>query len=216
MIIGIIGGTGKQGTGIAKRILYNTDYVVYIGSRDQQKGISHAKKLEKQFSGKTIIGGSNHDAVEKADVVIVAVPFDSLEEILINPFKEKLKEKIVIDCINPLKFKKKGVFLFQPDGKSVTEWISEKIDNPKVVAGFKTISSSLLNSMRTIKQDCFVASDSENAKLVVKEMISSILKTRVIDSGPSFTARYLEAMTALAININIRYNSKDAAFKSTL
>ena len=99
--IGIIGGTGAQGTGLGFR-LAKAGFNVILGSRDGAKAVATAAEV-----GHGISGTSNLECAEKSDLVIVAVPWDSHKETLTS-LKNELAGKIVIDCVNPMVLKKEA------------------------------------------------------------------------------------------------------------
>ena len=101
LIVGVLGGTGDQGRGLAYR-LDAAGHRVIIGSRSAERAQAAAAEL-----GGTVRGMTNPDAACEADVVIVAVPWEGHRDLLVS-LAGPLAGKIVIDCVNPMGFDKRG------------------------------------------------------------------------------------------------------------
>ena len=202
LCIGVLGGTGEQGRGLALRLAASGLDVV-IGSRDASRADAIAQDM-----GRGIRGASNADCAGAADVVIVAVPWDGHGELL-ESLKSHLDGKIVVDCVNPLGFDKQGAFaLAVPEG-SAAQQAAGILDSSRVVGAFHHISAVLLldESVASIDTDVLVVGDDREATDVVRGLASRIDGMRGIYAGRLRNAGQVEAMTANLISINRRYKS---------
>jgi len=212
MKIGIIGGTGKQGMGLAK--YWANDYEIFIGSRNEERGIKGAANLNKELGSKQgnfieIKGGSNEDA-SNSDIIVLTIPFDQVEFIL-SPLKKNIESKIIIDVTVNLKF---GKFIKAQslNGLSSYEFIKERFSDSVIVSAFKTISSTLLAQGKKIDQTNFIQSASHEAF----EIVSTLSK--IIGLHPMFVkgmnhANTIEGMVALALQLNKEFPGSHFGFK---
>jgi NADPH-dependent F420 reductase len=209
MQIAILGGTGKEGTGLALR-LAAAGFSVSIGSRDAAK--AHEKALQ---LGAAISGGENTVVVRDADIVFLSVPFDSAEP-LIDACRESWKSgTVVVDSTVPVRFESGRPMLLDMKEGSASERLAPKLPpGVDLVAAFKTIPAHVLAEVE-IPLDCdlMVCGDQAEAKARVIEVASAITGLRPLDAGPLRNARILEAMCVLAISLNRRYKSKAARFR---
>src|SRR5690606_5034028 len=108
LTVGILGGTGEQGRGLARRFAL-AGHEVLIGSRSAERAAEAAASLERGEGAAEVAGADNATVAARADVVIVAVPWDGHRATL-EALREPLAGKIVIDCVNPLGFDKHGAY----------------------------------------------------------------------------------------------------------
>ena len=198
--IGVLGGTGEQGRGLALR-LASAGLNVTIGSRDEARAEAIAADL-----GHGVRGASNGQCARDADVVIIAVPWDGHGDLL-RSMKDHLDGKIVVDCVNPLGFDKQGAFaLAVPEG-SAAQQAAAILSESRVVGAFHHISAVLLldESVASIDTDVLVVGDDREATDVVRGLAASIAGMRGIYAGRLRNAGQVEAMTANLISINRRY-----------
>ena len=138
MIVGVLGGTGDQGRGLAYR-LASAGNPVIIGSRHAERAEAAAAEL----GGGAIRGLANVDAAREADVVIVAVPYEGHRDLL-AALAGPLAGKIVIDCVNPLGFDQRGAFpLPVPEG-SAAQQAAAVLPDSQVVGAFHHVSAVVL------------------------------------------------------------------------
>lgn len=208
--IGIIGGTGKQGSALAKR-LAKKGYSIAIGSRSDERGKQKAADLSKEKGLDNIRGGSN-EIVTECDIVIISIPFSQVADLLL-PLKEGLTGKILIDMTVNLLFGKSTKAQFH-EGKSSYEFIRDHFTESLVVAAFKTISYVVLGGDQPIDQSDFQISDSEEALAVSSQLARDIglVPIRIIGDHHAHT---IERMVALAININKNYKGSHAGYLMT-
>lgn len=198
-MIAVLGGTGPQGKGLALRWAAAGQQVV-IGSRDAQRASAIAQEL-----GHGIIGADNLSAAERADVVLVAVPYDG-HAALLAEVAPALAGKIVIDCVNPLGFDKQGAFPLPVAEGSAAQQAAVVLPESRVVAAFHHISAVLLQDLdHELDIDILVLADDREAADQVIALADLIPGMRGVFAGRLRNACQVEALTANLISINRRY-----------
>ncbi len=200
--VGVLGGTGDQGRGLARRLAMAGQSVT-IGSRDAARAADVAEALKVGVSG-----ASNEDCARASDIVIVAVPWDGHESLL-ESLVEPLAGKIVVDCVNPLGFDKQGAFGLQVDDGSAAQQAARILTSSRVVAAFHHISAVLLldESVDTIDTDVLVLGDDRQATDAVQALADRIPGIRGVFGGRLRNAGQVEALTANLISMNRRYKA---------
>lgn len=203
LVVGVLGGTGDQGRGLAAR-LGRAGVKVIIGGRDGAK----ASQVADELGNQNVSGASNSDAASKADVVIVAVPWAGHAELL-KSLVEPLRGKVVIDCVNPLGFDKQGAYALPVDEGSACLQAAAILPESKVVGAFHHISASLLldESVGDIETDVLVIGDDREATDLVQSIVNLIPGMRGIYGGRLRNSHQVEAMTANLISVNKRYKA---------
>lgn len=198
--IGVLGGTGEQGRGLARR-LGMSGMRVSIGSRDAARAATIASEI-----GHGVAGDSNADVALGADVIIVAVPWDGHGELLAGLATE-LAGKIVVDCVNPLGFDKQGAFALSVPEGSAAQQAAALLPESIVTAAFHHISAVLLldEGVDSIDTDVLVLGDDRSATDIVQAIASRIAGIRGVYAGRLRNAGQVEAMTANLISMNRRY-----------
>lgn len=208
LTVGILGGTGDQGRGLAYRFA-RAGQTVALGSRTAERGQRAAEELA-AMPGVTggIVGGENADVAGKSDVVIVAVPWEGHADLL-RTLAGPLTGKIVVDCVNPLGFDKQGPrALAVPEG-SAAEQAAALLPGSRVCAAFHHVSASLLAdpSVGRIDLDVLVLGDDREAVATVQALACRLEGMRGIHAGRLRNAGQVEAFTANLIAINRRYRA---------
>ena len=201
--IGILGGTGPQGRGLARRFA-SAGYQVIIGSRSAERATATATAYA-DLGGVT--GAANADAAG-ADLVIVAVPYDGHAELLTD-LAPKLAGKIVIDCVNRIGFDKHGPYAIPvPDGSSAQE-AGRILPDSTVIGAFHHVSSALLDDpgITRIELDVLVLGEDRAAIELVCDLVTAIPGARGIYGGRLRNTGQIEALTANIIAINRRYKA---------
>jgi len=200
--IGVLGGTGEQGRGLARR-LGMAGLKVVIGSRDAARAQSIANEI-----GFGIQGATNEDCASNTDVVIVAVPWDG-HSTLLEGLKAHLVGKIVIDCVNPLGFDKQGAYGLSVAEGSAAEQAAAILTESRIVGAFHHISAVLLldETVDTIETDVLVVGDDRDSTDVVQAIASSIPGIRGVFAGRLRNCGQIETFTANLISINRRYKA---------
>ena len=198
--VGVLGGTGEQGRGLARRLALAGQQVA-IGSRDASRAAGIADEV-----GLGVVGLSNEECARSSDIVIVAVPWDG-HAALLESLREALLGKVVVDCVNPLGFDKQGAFALRVEEGSAAEQAAGILVDSRVVAAFHHISAVLLldETVDVIDTDVLVLGDDRAATDIVQALAGRIAGIRGIFGGRLRNAGQVEAMTANLISMNRRY-----------
>jgi NADPH-dependent F420 reductase len=190
--VAVVGGTGDFGLALAERLAAAGDDVV-IGSRDAER--ARAKGAEVGASG-----AANEDAVRGVDIVVLAVKSDAATETA-RSLRGAIGSTPTLSVASELRFSKSGC---RPrDGRSLAEETAELLDAP-VVAGLHSLAASSL-AEGPAEGDALVCGDDEEAKRLALELASKVVTGRALDAGPIESARALEGLTAVIVNLNRRY-----------
>ncbi|MFM8515979.1 MAG: NADPH-dependent F420 reductase [Actinomycetota bacterium] len=198
--VGVLGGTGEQGRGLARRLAMAGQRVT-IGSRDGERAAMIAADL-----GHGVLGADNSTTAREADVVIVAVPWDGHADTL-SSLREDLVGTIVVDCVNPLGFDKQGAFPLAVAEGSAAQQAAAILTESTVVAAFHHVSAVLLldPEIASIDTDILVLGDDRAATDVVQALAGRIPGARGVYGGRLRNAGQVEAFTANLISMNRRY-----------
>ncbi len=202
--IAVLGGTGDQGRGLARRFaLAGLDVV--IGSRSAERAQAAADDLGADLP---VRGADNAAAAAAGDIVIVAVPWEGHRELLAS-LEEELAGKIVVDCVNPLGFDKKGPYALPVEEGSAAQQAEAVLPRSRVVAAFHHVSAVVLldPEVDRVDLDVLVLGDDRAATDEVRALASSIGGVRGIYGGRLRNAHQVEAFTANLIAINRRYKA---------
>ncbi|MBI2242908.1 MAG: NADPH-dependent F420 reductase [Nocardioides sp.] len=204
--IAIVGGTGPQGRGLAYR-LATSGHEVILGSRDEERARSAADELAVRLPPTACISGAtNLEAARKAEVVLLAVPYDGHDE-LVASLRDVVEGKIVISCVNPLGFDKQGPFGLDVPRGSAAESAAALLPGSTVVGAFHHLSAVTLITDEQLLEDVLVVGDDEAAKHVVIELARSVTGRPGIAAGRLRLARQLEPLTAVLISVNRAYKA---------
>jgi NADPH-dependent F420 reductase len=199
-VVGVLGGTGEQGRGLATRFA-QAGLSVIIGSRTSERATEVATEI-----GHGVRGMSNADAAVAGDIVIVAVPWDGHKELL-ESLTNELAGKVVIDCVNPLGFDKQGAFSLVVSEGSAAQQAQEILTDSKVVAAFHHISAKLLleSGGPELHGDVLVVGDDREATDLACALANTLGDMRGVYAGQLRNAGQVEAFTANLISMNRRY-----------
>jgi NADPH-dependent F420 reductase len=202
LTIGVLGGTGEQGRGLARRLAMAGCDVV-LGSRDAGRAAEAAALLPG-----SVRGMSNEDCAAASDVVIVAVPWDG-HGALLESLSGELAGKVVVDCVNPLGFDKQGAYALPVPEGSAAQQAAAVLPDARVVAAFHHISAVLLldESVDRIDTDVLVLGDDREATDTVQALAGLIPGMRGVYGGRLRNAGQVEAFTANLISMNRRYKA---------
>ena len=208
LVVGILGGTGDQGRGLAYRFARAGQRVV-VGSRSAERGEEAAAAIA-AMPGVTgqVTGAANPDAAAQADVVIIAVPWEGHAETVAS-LRQPLAGKVVVDCVNPLGFDAKGPYALRVPEGSAAEQTESLLPESRVCAAFHHVSAVLLAdpTVERIDLDVMVLGDDREATSTVIELAGRIDGMRGVYSGRLRNAGQVEALTANMIAINRRYKA---------
>ena len=211
LTVGVLGGTGPQGRGLALRWAAS-GLAVVLGSRDSERAEQAAAELNAELSSTsgaaTVRGAGNRDASAQADVVLVAVPYDAHEPTL-KDLVDVLDGKIVVDCVNPLGFDKQGPFVLEVEGGSAAEQAQAILPGSRVIGAFHNVSAVILAdlSITDVDTDVLVLGEDRDDVAVVQGLADRIAGMRGLFGGRLRNAGQIEALTANLIAINRRYKT---------
>jgi 8-hydroxy-5-deazaflavin:NADPH oxidoreductase len=212
MTIAVLGGTGKQGKGLAYRWA-KAGYKVLIGSRSSEKAVTTASELMEMLEGSSsLVGASNHEAAEQADIVVLSVPYAAHRETL-EGVKEFLQGKILIDVTAPLGSPKNKVQM--PPAGSAAQAAKEIVgEGVEVVAAFQSIPYEYLLKDEDIDCDVLVTGTSKDARSEALKLVEAAGLTGW-DAGPIENSVVIEGLASVLININKRYGSTHSGIRIT-
>jgi NADPH-dependent F420 reductase len=204
--VAILGGTGPQGHGLARRWAA-AGIPVVIGSRSAERAAESAIDLAGSTGG-DVRGLSNADAAAAADVVLVAVPYDGHADLL-RALAGALAGKVVVDCVNPLGFDKQGAYALVVDEGSAAQQALVLLPDSTVVAAFHHVSAALLDDpdVTSVDTDVLVLGDDRDATDLVARLADAVPGMRGVYGGRLRNAHQVEALTANLISVNRRYKA---------
>jgi len=209
--LAIIGGTGKEGSAIAARFA-KAGVRTLIGSRDAMKAQATASNLNAQFHIKNVEGYTNREATAKADIVLLAVPYDGMKPIL-EDIKPAAAGKVIINIASSLDAEKKSRARINPAGSIAAEIQTFFGEATKVVDAFQNISPEQLEKFdEKIETDVLVVGADRETRDMVIAMIKKV-GIDAFDAGMIQNAVIVETMTAALIAINIRYKIRGAGIR---
>ena len=220
MKVAIIGGTGPQGLGIAKRFAIEGVEII-VGSRKEEKALTIVEETIEELKDYdlNIVGMANEDAAKAGDILILTVPLAAQKPTL-ESIKEFCNDKIILDATVPLETAIGGkpfrfVDLMEGSAAERTEKILEGT-GAKVICAFCNISNSHLSNIpNEIDCDCLIAGNDKEAKEVASELINKIPGIQAIDCGILEKSRIIEKITPLLIGLNIKYKSHYGGLRIT-
>jgi NADPH-dependent F420 reductase len=202
--IGILGGTGNLGHGLAVRFCA-AGYDVIIGSRDPQRGAETARRLGLVNAR----GAGNADAAREADIAIITCPHEG-HAAFVGSLAEALKGKIVVDAVVPMSDR---FTYIPPAAGSAAAETQTLVPDARVVAAFHTLSARLLaDASKPLDQDVLVCGGDAQARARVIELADAI-GARGVDAGGLDAAATVEALAVLVIGLNIRYRRRTLGVK---
>jgi len=205
--IGVVGGTGPEGLGLALRLAAAGEAIV-LGSRQAERAEAAAATVRAAVPGARASGGTNLDAIAATDRIVLAVPYAGLGRFL-DGAADALADKLVVDVVVPLAFRD-GAFEIAPvpGAGSVGELVQARLPRSRVVSAFKNLSAEKLRAVGTpLDGDVVLCGDDAGARTEVAALVSAIPRLRPVDAGGMRNARFLEAITALLLNLNRRHRA---------
>ncbi len=205
--VGVLGGTGAQGRGLAYRWAVGGLPVV-LGSRDVGRAEQAAAALRVRSGSQRVRGADNADCAAESDLVLVAVPFDG-HAALLKSLRSPLAGTIVIDCVNPLGFDNRGPYPQPVPEGSAAQQAQALLPQSRVTAAFHHVSAVLLDdpAVTSVDLDVLVLGDDREATDLVCALADAIPGVRGIYGGRLRNAGQVEALTANLIAINKRYRT---------
>ncbi len=202
--VGVLGGTGDQGRGLARRLAM-AGHRVIIGSRDAGRAAAAAAALG---GGPLLAGGLNQDAAGRADVIIAAVPWEGHRDLLAG-LAGPLAGKVVVDCVNPLGFDSRGAYALSVAEGSAAEQAAAVLPDSTVVGAFHHVPATLLldPAVDRVDLDVLVLGDDRAATDLVIALAGQIPGVRGVYGGRLRNCGQVEALTANLVSINRRYSA---------
>ena len=202
LVVGVLGGTGDQGRGLAYR-LARAGQKVIIGSRSAERARSAAAGL-----GHGVEGADNAECSRRSDVVIVAVPWEGHAKTL-ESLRDVLADKLVVDCVNPLGFDKQGAYALTPDEGSAAQQAAALLPGSRVTAAFHHLSAVLLQDpeVAEIDTDVMVLGENRADTDLVQALAGRIPGMRGVFAGRLRNAHQVESLVANLISVNRRYKA---------
>ena len=194
MRLAVVGGTGPFGRALAAR-LHASGVDVIVGSRDAGRAAVTALELD-------CVGETNGEACSHADFILLAVNADGALETA-RELRDAIGDTPVLCVASELRFSKQGVFPTL-DALSMAERIQGELAAP-VLAGLHSLAASSLAGETPPDEDAFVCGDDTEAKAVALDLAERLVAGRALDAGPLASARALEGLTAVIVNLNKRY-----------
>lgn len=216
--IGILGGTGPEGSGLAYRWARAGEEIV-IGSRDAQRAVATAAQLGARIGGVAKIeGADNAAAAAQSDVVVLTVPFSG-HAALLKQLKNVWKPgTVVIDTTVPLAATLGGAstrMLGVWQGSAAEQAAELLPSGVSLAAAFQNLGAELLAREEPVDCDILVCSDDARARQIASELAGKIPGARALNGGKLENARIVESLTALLVGINMRYKVHSAGVRFT-
>ena len=204
--VAVLGGTGPQGRGLARRFAA-AGLPVVIGSRSAERASETAQTLAEATGGQ-VTGADNKGAAEAGDIVVVAVPWDGHGDLL-RDLAPALAGKIVVDCVNPLGFDKRGAYALPVEEGSAAQQAETLLPDSTVVGAFHNVSAVKLEDpeVTSVDTDVLVLGDVREATELVQDLAGTIPGVRGVYGGRLRNAHQIEALTANLISVNRRYKA---------
>jgi NADPH-dependent F420 reductase len=206
MKVGIIGGTGAEGLGLAMRFAKGGAEVL-IGSRSPERAEEAAGNVKAAVADGKVKGLTNEEAAEQAEVVFLTVPWDAHQGTLEN-LAEKIGDKILVDVVVPLLFDRGSPKAILVDEGSAAQQARAIARDAKVVSAFHHLDGKELQKVdRPMQGDVLVCGDHKASKKTVMDLVETIEYVRALDVGGLPNSRYLEEFTVLLMQLNQIYKA---------
>jgi NADPH-dependent F420 reductase len=208
--IGYLGGTGPAGSALAAR-LASVGYPACIGSRTRERGEEVANELKAKWASRNLpIAGGDNALAARSDIIVLATPWDSAAT-TVTELTEPLRGKIVITMANALvRVGKEFQPLIPPRG-SIAAHVQAAIPSSRVVAAFQHLPATELGALdHEVDSDVLICSDDKDATKTVSDMVSRIAGCRPLNAGLLSNALAIEALTAVLLQLNVRYKTRVA------
>src|SRR4051794_3307967 len=212
LVVGVLGGTGPQGRGLAVRFAAAGQRVL-LGSRDADRAAKVATEVAARAATAggieaSVRGGDNADVAGAADLVIVAVPFDGHAATLAE-LAAPLAGKVVADCVVPMGFDELGAYVLDVEEGSVAQQAAALLPDSSVVGAFHHLSAALLEDLSkpTLDGDVMVVGDDRASMDTVQALASRLPGMRGVYAGPLRNARQIEALRVNLESVDHRYKA---------
>jgi len=206
--LAFVGGTGPQGLGLAMRFAQAGETVL-IGSRSASRADSTARRIRAAVPGAVAEGVENLDAIARSERIVLTLPAAALPTFL-ETARTPLAGKLVIDVAVPVVLRD-GFFELAPvpGAPSAGELVQKAVPSARVVSAFKNVSAERLQDLNAaLEGDVVLCGDDATARAEVAALVAKLPGLRAVDAGRLANARYLEAITALLLNVNRKFRAR--------
>jgi 8-hydroxy-5-deazaflavin:NADPH oxidoreductase len=205
-VVAIVGGTGKLGMALAARFARAGVHVV-IGSRVAARAVDAAATIARGVPAGAVTGAGNDTACTVGGVIIIAVPYEGLDDI-ITALAPSVGDRIVVSSVVPVRFVSgEGPSPIDVPAGSACEQIAARLPGSRVVGALQTLSYVTLRDVdRSVDSDVILTGDDEAAKTEVARLLSVLGDVRMVDGGALRNSRFVEQLTVLLMSINSRYH----------
>lgn len=207
MIVAVVGGTGREGLGLALRWAA-AGRTVLIGSRESARAVQSAGQVKELVPGADVHGLENIDAATRAEVVVLAIPYGAHPTVLPSLAGAVAGKPVIDTTVALASFR--PIRLDVPSSGSAAQQVQRLLGpSARVAAAFQTVSAVKLRDLdRPLEGDVLVCGDDPAAKQVAIGLAEN-LGMRGLDAGPLEEAGTLERLCALLLRMNMRYNKRD-------
>jgi len=207
MDVGIIGGTGPAGRALAARLAASGARVM-LGSRDAARADAIAAEVRAAWPGHELaLSGVGNDAAARREIVVLATPYEAAAETVLD-LEDALSGRVVVSMVNAIARVGKELQAVIPARGSVAATLQAAIPRSSVTAAFQHLPARDLAAIdRALDADVLVCADSESAASATAVLVEAIPGLRAVHAGSLASAGPVEALTAVLVNVNIRYRS---------
>jgi 8-hydroxy-5-deazaflavin:NADPH oxidoreductase len=212
MRIAVVGGTGKEGQGLALGWARAGQELI-IGSRVQERAVQAAEAINREVGRAVAIGTLNREAALAGEIVVLTVPYDAHEKTLLD-IREAVRGKILVDVTVPVDPEKPRRLRTPPGGSATEEAQALLGSETPVVAAFQNISYTHLARGEAVDSDVLVCGDDPASRQAVITL-ADLLHLRALDAGPARNARVVEGLTVVLMEINRQHKVRGAGIRVT-
>ncbi len=213
LTIAVLGGTGKEGSGLAMRWALK-GYRVIIGSRDPERAAARSAEMNAQLGSDYLTGMANADAAAQAHLVVLSVPY-AAHQTTLESVRSQVAGKVLVDLTVPLQPPKVRTVHLPKGGAAALEAQALLGDSVQVVAAFQNVSAEHLGDPdHVVDCDVLVCGNDANAKATVIRLVEAA-GMRGVDAGPLANAVAVESLTPVLLYINKAYGVKGAGIRIT-
>ena len=215
MKIGIVGGTGEIGEGLARRLSHK--HQVILGSRDRDRAEETSSCTIDLLMGRGCkncycSGGTNQDAVDGGDVVVLSIPFKHLKSTIDS--LSGLEDKIVISPINPIARNEHFSYQAPPEGSAALALKAMLPESARIVVAFNNVAANKWKQLEEeLEYSVAVCGDDNAAKHLVMGIVEDVSHLRAFDAGPLSMSPIIEGITPLVLNIARLNGMKDVGIQ---
>lgn len=207
MHVGILGGTGPAGRGVAVR-LADSGVRVTIGSRDAERATLVAHEVAARWPERELaLEGSDNAGAAAADLVVLATPWDSAIP-TVRALADPLRGKVVVSMANALVKEGREMLALMPPRGSVAAAIQAAVPASLVSAAFHHLPAAEMENLESgLEADVLVCSDTPEATVATVALVERMRGLRPLDAGSLNQAAAIEAFTAVCVTLNIRHKA---------